>query len=180
MKTWIALFSQTGSEIYIVSKRLGRYPDRIIVNKIDLETVNEKLLEGCYDRLWTVPSQPTVEEYQTILVEDAIITMHGWLRIVPHYICNNYNIFNLHPAPLTRYPHLKGKDPQKRVFAQSLPYGGNTLHKCTAELDSGEILLENEVLVEGDDLDTIFSKTHTAAAELWVEFLNEQLYNTIE
>jgi len=177
MKTWIALFSQTGSEIYNVSKRLGRFPDRIIVNKDDLESVNEKLLESCYDRLWIVPSKPSTEEYQTILTEDAIVTMHGWLRIMPHFICDQYNIYNLHPAPLTRYPHLKGKDPQKRVFTQSLPYSGNTLHKCTAELDSGEIILENEVDVQGDDLDLIISKTHSAAADLWVEFLSKCFYN---
>ena len=174
MKTWIALFSQTGSEIYNVSKRLGRFPDRVIVNKTDLEGVNEKLLEGCYDKLWIVPQRPTTEEYQTFLMQDAIVTMHGWLRIVPHFVCDQYNIYNLHPAPLTRYPHLKGKDPQQRIFSQSLQYGGNTLHKCTAELDSGEIILENEVELKDETLESVIQKTHAIAADLWVEFLSNQ------
>jgi len=175
MKNWIALFSQTGSEIYNISKILGKFPDRIITNNLDIENINQDLLREAYDRFWCVESKPSAEEYETFLTEDSIITMHGWLRVVPPSICNKFTIYNLHPAPLTRYPHLKGKDPQKRIFNEGLEYGGNTIHKCTSELDSGEILLENEVSVKSKSLDEIFSKTHNAASKLWIQFLASKI-----
>ena len=50
-KTWIALFSQTGSEIVNVSKRLDRRPDLVITNdrpdhlrKIDPEITSQDFI----------------------------------------------------------------------------------------------------------------------------------------
>ena len=41
---WIALFSQTGTEIYEVSEILGRFPDTVICNGQDYEEINNKLM----------------------------------------------------------------------------------------------------------------------------------------
>lgn len=172
MKKWYALFSQTGTEIFNLSKEIGRLPDRIITNKVDLEKVNQDLLHEAYDRFWLVGKVPTVEEYEVLFEDADAITMHGWLRIVPPQICKKYSVINLHPAPLTLYPDLKGKDPQERIFKQKLTHSGNTIHKCTPELDSGEILFEsNFPLKENYTLEDVYSQTHNDALSLWTKYL---------
>ena len=171
MKKWVALFSQTGTEIFNLIEDLAIKPDRIIINNSDLTNVNSKLLNKYFDVLWVVPNKPSIEEYDTFLDESTIVTMHGWLRIVPPAICERYKIYNLHPAPLTRYPFLKSKDPQKRCIEQDLEYGGNTLHECSSELDSGKIIYEDEVRIRGYSVDVAYDAIYASAFKLWKKFL---------
>lgn len=177
MKKWAALFSQTGSEIYYLSYTLNRYPDVIITNKSqqEIEEINFNLLDKCWDRFIFLNKKPTVEEYNVVLENIEIVTLHGYLRIIPPEICDKYEIYNSHPAPLSMYDFLKGKDPQKRIFEQKLEYGGNTIHRCTAELDSGEIMLEESFSVKGHCLDVIVALTHKKATSLWYNFLKNRL-----
>jgi len=177
MRPWITFFSQTGSEIYRLSKLLNRVPDKIITNKsfAKSDTINFDLFREYFDALYFVDSKPTVEEYFSIIPDGSLVTMHGWLRIMPPEVCEKYEIYNLHPAPLKKYPHLKGKDPQIRIFEEKLEYSGNTIHECIAELDAGPILAENIVNVKDNTLDEIFTKTHKAATDLWVDFLKSKL-----
>lgn len=177
MRPWVTLFSQTGSDIYNVSKNLKKVPDIIITNKSieKIDTINENLLNNFFDRIVFLPNKPTVEEYITAIPEDSFVTLHGWLRIVPPEICDKFEIYNLHPAPLSKYEFLKGKDPQIRTFNMGLEYSGNTIHKCISELDAGEILAENYFDVKGYTLDQIFEVTHKEASNLWCQFLKSKL-----
>jgi len=181
MKKWITLFSQTGTEIYNLINHLNILPDVIITNRQTFEGVNEKLLDVASDRFCCVPDRPSVEEYRTALelvcckAEDMFITMHGYLRIIPSEICNDYEIYNLHPAPLKKHPDLKGKDPQKRIASTPYMYYGNTIHKCTPELDGGEIILEEHYPNLGYTLENIINYTHAKATTLWFDFLKKKL-----
>ena len=178
MRPWVTLFSQTGSDIYNVSKALKKAPDVIITNKLieDIDTINQNLLDEYFDRIIFLPrNKPTIEEYLTAIPDDSLVTLHGWLRIVPPEICDRFEIYNLHPAPLSKYEFLKGKDPQIRTFEMKLEYSGNTIHKCIPELDAGEILAENSFSVKGYTLDQIFEETHREASNLWCKFLKERL-----
>ena len=174
---WVALFSQTGSEIYNLSKNLERLPDVIVTNREfqDIEKINYDLVNIGWDRFIFLNKKPTIEEYDMVLDGADIVTLHGFLRIIPPEICEKYDIYNLHPAPLTRYPFLKGKDPQVRVFEQKLEYSGNTIHKCTAELDSGKILLEEEFTIKDYNLEIITGLTHKRATKLWYKFLKQKI-----
>ena len=176
-RPWVTFFSQTGSEIYNIIQLLKKEPDIIVTNKIlkDIETMNLNLLDEYGERIVFTSKKPESSEYVFIIPDDAIVTLHGWLRIVPADVCEKYEIYNLHPAPLQTYPHLKGKDPQIRTFSEGLEFSGNTIHKCTAELDAGPILAQNLIDVKGYTLDQIFSETHKAASELWVDFLRDKL-----
>ena len=92
---WHALFSQSGSEIYEISKQIGRFPDAIITNKPleKIDTINPKLLEIAFDRMVFLPRVPTVEEYYTVFKPPgAFITLHGYLRILPPEVCFRYTI----------------------------------------------------------------------------------------
>jgi folate-dependent phosphoribosylglycinamide formyltransferase PurN len=178
MRPWVTFFSQTGTDIYNLTKKIGKVPDKIVTNRSfeEINSINQHLVNEYYDRLYFIPTKPTIEEYETVLEsENTLVTLHGYLRIVPEHICNIYEIYNLHPAPLTLYPFQKGKDPQIRCYQHGLEYSGNTIHKCTAELDSGEIMLESSFKVTRFSLDRIFKDTHQAATTLWCQFLKDRL-----
>jgi folate-dependent phosphoribosylglycinamide formyltransferase PurN len=170
---WIALFSQTGSEIYEVSKRLGRFPDHVITNKQDWDGINKDLVDHtiiCY-----TDNKPDVAQYNLHLREDAIITLNGWLRIVPEEVCEKYEIYNGHPGLITKWPELKGKDPQKKAFYSRHETAGCVIHEVVPEVDAGKILLEDSIEIKGLPLDEVYSKLHKVSVDLWVEFLKERL-----
>lgn len=174
-RTWVVFFSMSGSEIYNISKKLNRVPDIIITNKAKNEIldINPDLFDEYLERFVWLPKKPTVEDYKQAIPEGALVTLHGWLRIIPPEICDMYEIYNLHPAPihLEGYEKYRGKDPQVRIFEDKAKYSGNVIHKCIAELDAGEILAKNQFDVSGFDLDMVFKLTHAKASELWSCFL---------
>lgn len=175
MRPWVAFFSQTGSDIYNLSEKLGRSPNIIVTNKQDLTNINPLTYNKFKDIIVQTSLNPTVEEYKKVIPKNAFVTLHGWLRIVPEEICNSYEIYNLHPANLLLHPHLKGKDPQKRAAAELLQWSGNTIHRCTAELDAGEIKEYSTVLIEGLLEFEVIDKLHKDATNLWFNFLNKHL-----
>ena len=175
MRPWCCFFSQTGTDIYNLSEKLGRSPDVIVTNKQDLTSINPLTYNKFKDVIKQTSNKPTIDEYKNIIPNGAFVTLHGWLRIVPEDICNSYEIYNLHPANLLLHPHLKGKDPQKRAAAELLQWSGNTIHRCTAELDAGEIKEYSTVLIEGLFEFEVVDKLHKDATNLWFNFLNKHL-----
>ena len=178
-KVWTALFSQTGSEIYNISKKLNRAPDIIVTNKPKdkILEIKPELFDEYRDRFVWLPKKPTVEEYIEAIPKGSFVTLHGWLRIIPAEVCELYEIYNLHPAPihLEGYDIYKGKDPQVRIFEDKTKYSGNVIHKCIPELDAGEIIAKNQFDVSGFDLDMVFKLTHAKATELWCGFLEGRI-----
>ena len=172
---WTALFSQTGSEIYQISEQLGRYPDMVLCNKQDgFESINETLTRKSYI-VFTDP-KPSANQYLQFINEESLVTMHGWLRIVPGEVCDNRNIYNGHPGLITEYPQLKGKDPQQKAIDLGLEYSGCILHKATAELDGGPIVdVSDKVMIEGKTTDEVFTDLHEASVNMWVKFLSDKL-----
>ena len=170
---WIALFSQTGSEIYEVSKKLGRFPDHVITNKQTWDGINQDLVDHtviCY-----TDEKPTIDQYNGFLREDAIITLNGWLRIVPPEVCDKYKIYNGHPGLITEHPELKGKDPQEKAFNLGHENGGCVIHEVISEVDAGEILSEGSIPIKGLTLDDVYVKLHKVSVQLWADFLKEKL-----
>ena len=174
-RNWVALFSQTGSEIQQISEQLGRYPNVIICNRQDgLDEINPNLI-GKSMIIFTEP-KPTVDEYLHHIKEDDIATMHGWLRIVPGEVCEKREIYNGHPGLITEYPQLKGKDPQQKAIDLGLEYSGCILHRATAELDGGPIIDQSDkVTIEGKTSSEVFTDLHKASVDLWIDFLKDKL-----
>ena len=167
---WIAFFSQTGSEIVDISKSLGRWPDKIITNKRPehLRKINEELLN--IDIIY-LSNKPTVEEYKSVLSEKCIVTLHGWLRIMPPEICEQHTIFNGHPGLITEYPELKGKDPQIRAFEGKYPVAGAVLHKVVAGVDEGKVIAEERFNTFNLELDDLFRILRDRSLYMWCNFL---------
>ena len=169
----IAFFSQTGSEIANIAKATGEWPDLIVTNKRpdNLRKI-DKRIEG---KVVTVSNRPTTQELQAILgnYDNPIITLHGWLRIMPESICKEYNIFNGHPGLITEYPELKGKDPQIRAFKAKLPVMGCVIHKVTAGVDEGKVLAEERFNAFGISEQEMWDTMKDRSLYLWVNFLKE-------
>lgn len=174
-RKWICLFSQTGSEIVEISKLLNRWPDLIITNKRPEHL--RKIHPALKDRVIEVENNPSESELLDLFnhYEDPIITLHGWLRIMPPNICNEFEIYNGHPGLITEYPELKGKDPQQKAFDLGLEYSGCVIHKVTEGVDEGEILLERKVFIEKLEIGELFTILHKISISLWVEFLKSRL-----
>ena len=170
MDKWIALFSHTGNEIHNISQALGRYPDTIITNNTN--NINKKL----ESRVVYTEHAPSTEVYNQLLEQDAVITMHGWMRIVPDEICREYTIYNLHPGLITKYPQLKGKDPQDRVFSMHNKPAtvGCVIHRTIGQVDTGEVLMEREVINEYNNVADLTTTLHEIAGDMWVEFLRSK------
>lgn len=170
---WIALFSQTGKEIVDISTILGRWPDVIITNQrpSELRTINQKILDS--GKLIILPNKPSEEELESIFrkYNDLIITLHGWLRIIPGSLCERYVIVNGHPGLITRYPELKGKDPQIRAIEGGYPEMGCVLHKVSPGVDEGRIISQGRFRRGNLTEDQMWEKFKGVSLYLWVNFL---------
>ena len=116
---WIAFFSQTGSEIVNISEKIGRWPDLIVTNRESgFDKINSKIserLNAGKQRMLLVEKKPSVQRYHEAIRDGSVVTLHGWLRIVPEEICDKYEIYNGHPGLITEYPELKGKELEQKV-----------------------------------------------------------------
>lgn len=170
----------SGSEIYNVSRRLNRSPDLIITNRSDLEGVDVRLLNliDISKQLIMLPNRPTVKEYLTALhqIEDehALVTLHGYLRILPEIVCNKFHILNGHPGLITTYPELKGKDPQRRSV--NYPIIGTVIHQVTAGVDEGPVVANNSDNNTFHNEQRVTARLKQLSEDLWVETLKKQ-YN---
>lgn len=171
---WVAMFSQTGTEISLISEQIGKYPDLVICNRQDdFEGIDDRLIGNA--RIVFTNSKPTTDEYLKMLPVESLVTMHGWLRIVPGKVCDDRTIYNGHPGLITKYPELKGKDPQAKAVSLGLESTGCIIHEATAEVDSGEIVSEKEVSIAGMQLPQVYDTLHSTSVKLWVNFLKEKL-----
>jgi len=181
VKNWIALFSQTGSEIANISEKLGRRPDLVITNNrpSHLREIDSRITSYNYI-LHETANKPKEKNLKSIFEQyskdsELIITLHGWLRIMPPAICKNFEIYNGHPGLITKYPELKGKDPQVKMMNGDYGTMGCVLHKVTAGVDEGDVLLSKEVSRKGLEEQDIFRILSNISQELWIDFLKVKL-----
>ena len=170
---WVALFSHTGTEIANISHRLTHWPDRIVTNKPPGAGFNK----GINQEITYTNRTPGVRKYRDILSGADLVTLHGWMRIVPEEICEEFNIYNLHPGLITEYPELKGKDPQIRVLDSIKTYDkiGCVIHKVVPEVDAGEIVMTRALKNCYYSDDAITEKLHEIAGDMWVDFLIDRV-----
>jgi len=176
---WIALFSQTGSEIAELSSALNKTPDFVITNA-DLDHIDSRI--GVDFRVDKEEAKTLdVLENLDFNIDETLITLNGWLRIVPPDKCNKYNIYNGHPGLITKYPELKGKDPQKRVWENMGLYSeiGSVVHRVVAEVDAGKVVVEKSVKTIGGTWNDHLDALRKTSFDAWYSFLKERLYNKV-
>jgi folate-dependent phosphoribosylglycinamide formyltransferase PurN len=195
---WVAFFSQTGSEIVNISKAIDKWPDVFVTNRQSTEGINKELLSVVEStrvyptgvkRYVTLPEWPKEIDYLNVAdvlgysildekwQDEVLITLHGYLRILPPDFTKSSNIFNGHPGAIHIYPELKGLNPQKKAWNKNHIRVGCVIHKVIPELDDGPIvekcLINNNFETFIDFVDAL----HVASSELWINFLNERLRN---
>jgi len=171
---WIALFSQTGSEIVDISNKIGRWPDAIITNSQDYNKINTTIQKLGFIKIDPIQAR-TLNVLHRYAQYDDLITLNGWLRVVPREICEQYNIVNGHPGLITRYPELKGIDPQKRFWTSKdkYEYYGSVVHNVTAEVDEGKIITFSEKKIDGTEKEP-FEILKNTSLNAWLDFFKQQ------
>lgn len=175
---WVTFFSQTGSEIVEICKSLKRWPDKICTNKTlsELDTINSSLLDQCFDRILFIPNKPKVEEYKTCLktiTKEDVVTLHGYLRIIPSTICSTYKIYNGHPGDIIAYPELAGFNPQEKAYHLGIKNTGSVIHEVTPQVDGGPVIARRQCNINLKSLDKTYKILHNNSIALWVEFLRK-------
>jgi len=177
MNKWITFFSQTGSEIVDLANCLYRWPDVIITNNTDLDSIHPRIRNKITHTL-NKEDAKTLHVLRSVAKPGDLITLHGWLRIVPRDICEQYNIYNGHPGLINKHPELKGKDPQQRAFENIHRYSkiGSVVHKVTPKVDDGEIISSCSVNTpEKVTLEKMFNSLKLTSRESWLVFLKEHI-----
>jgi len=175
---WVALFSMSGSEIAGLTAALGRGPDSIITDNTDEGDYNIhndiKDLPHLTKQSFKTNTKDKVKLYEKFLDGYDLITLHGWLNIVPPAICKKYNILNGHPGLITKYPDLKGKDPQFKAWTRLKRYEhiGSVVHHVVPEVDSGTIVAVSETPVgTTTSLDDVYKALANTSKSAWINAL---------
>lgn len=81
------------------------------------------------------------------------VLLAGWMRIFSPLYCDQFGdiTLNVHPSLLPKFAGLKDEEVHQKVLDYEEKYTGATIHRITAEVDSGESVLQRKVLVEEDD-----------------------------
>jgi len=94
---------------------------------------------------------------------------------MPEVICNKYLIYNGHPGLITKYPELKGKDPQVKAHKLGHEVAGAVIHKVTAGVDEGRIIMEEYFNATQLDLDSLFRILRDRSLYMWSNLLKQVL-----
>jgi len=187
---WIAFYSRSGSEIVALANYLGRWPDVICSNKAP-EDIRKEFKEN--SKVLLIPKNPNKDNFiqlgESILTylnvnpRYTIVTLHGFLRIVPVEFINMFpRIYNGHPGlidpVLTKDPNfLKGKDPQKKAWEAKLETSGSVIHKVTPVVDDGAIVLSCYTPIKDKTLDEVYTVLADSSLSLWKTFLGVKMYD---
>jgi methionyl-tRNA formyltransferase len=115
----------------------------------------------------------TNEEFRaqlSALAPDAIIVV-GYGRIIPQWMIDlpRFGNLNLHASLLPKY---RGAAPIQWAIANGESVTGVTIMRIDAGLDTGDILLQRELAIEGEDTaETLAPRLASIGADLMVEAL---------
>ena len=176
---WVTFFSQTGSEIVELSKSIGRKPDLLVTNNFEdkikfhpgIRELGVTIMSAKHDMIMNYFRNQVVYN-----VPQTLISLHGYLRILPADICEKYEVYNGHPGAITLFPELKGKDPQEKVWQDNDKYNiiGSVGHKCTAELDDGDVLKSVYVRNRNYTREDLYASLKMTSLSAWNFFLKEK------
>lgn len=172
---WVALFSQSGSEIARLASNLGTCPDMTITTNFNCDTWNEAI--HLLPRVAIMKSND-IHSMLENRNERLLITMHGYLRILPGSVCDKHLVFNGHPGDIIKYPQLKGKDPQKKAVELKLSSTGYVIHQATEELDGGDIFRFARVgLSPVSTEEDVCNLLRDVGVRLWCDFMTDILWD---
>jgi folate-dependent phosphoribosylglycinamide formyltransferase PurN len=172
---WAVFVSQTGSEVVELSEALGLTPGYLFTNNYSKLASNTlKFLKENNVEVIKLPFRPTEDDYQSkILNKCNLLTLHGYLRILPASFIRNFkgSIYNGHPGLISSYPELKGKDPQIKAWEGKYREVGSVVHKVTEGVDEGDIVMQCSTNNFARSLDGMYRILKSTSFTCWVSFL---------
>ena len=99
------------------------------------------------------------------------IVLAGWMRILSSKFIRAFpdKIINIHPSLLPKY---KGLDPIQRALDNGDDVTGCTVHMVTEELDSGRILMQEEIdILPYDTIESVTRAVHQAEHRIFPKVL---------
>lgn len=175
-KEWGVLISQTGSEVISIAQETGFLPSLLVTNRLaKIPQENLEIFGKHGVVIKTIPFKPSVEDYFCPeLLEKGLITLHGFLRIVPAEFFDQYQgkIYNGHPALITRYPELKGFNKQEDIAGnqEKYPLCGSVIHEVIPELDSGDVVAAIETENTAKTIDEAYTLLRGTSLQSWEFF----------
>ncbi|WP_456389951.1 phosphoribosylglycinamide formyltransferase [Hydrogenimonas sp.] len=163
----VVLFSGKGSNLETLIERFHR--KKIGEREVRVFAVTNRPNAGGIARARHYGIEPIVldhtlfasrEEFDEMLADTVaslrpdLVVMAGFMRILTPRFTERIEAINLHPSLL---PLFRGTRAIEKSFKSGMKVGGVTVHRVTAELDSGEIL--DQACVKIEPIDTIESFT---------------------
>ena len=142
----------------------------MVYNKKDCGAVkraNSLGIPSCYIKS---TDEDLIIRYFKSLDVDYIV-LAGWMRILSSKFIQAFpdKIINIHPSLLPKY---KGLDPIKRALDNGDEVTGCTVHMVTEELDSGRILMQEEVdILPYDTIESVTKAVHQAEHRIFPKVL---------
>lgn len=149
---WVAMYSHTGYEARTIRKA---FPE-----------------SGC--EIWHGAHRALMEQLRA--EKPDLVTLHGYMGLIPDDLCaSNMLILNGHPALITRYKELRGKDPQQRAWYHRRRYHahGVVIHRVSSALDGGPVLASSEIIAPllPETFEEYDALLRRLMANLWKEVL---------
>lgn len=176
MKTWIALFSHSGTEIAEIINQFKR-PYYLYTNQLDRDKICGLICDDCV----RLHHSDIMEDILYLLEHtkgEKIITLHGYMRIIPPEIINHpdVKIYNVHPGDIVNYPELRGKNPQEKALEMHLESTGVVIHKVDEGIDTGEIVARTHYPIQrGETLNDLVANLRLISIDMWIKLLSEIL-----
>jgi phosphoribosylglycinamide formyltransferase-1 len=179
LSNWGVLVSQTGSEVIAISEKLGILPSLVVTNRVtNISEKNMRIFGKNNVEIVVLPNKPTLDQYlRSGLLEKELITLHGFLRIVPEGFFPHFTgkIYNGHPALITLYPELKGFNKQEDIAGnqEKYPLCGSVIHECIPELDAGEVVSAVSIKNTANTVDEAYALLRETSLLSWQYFFED-------
>ena len=174
------LASGNGSNLQAIMDeiRAGSIPadlDVVVSNRRKAFALERAARGGIETRVFPPRSFATREEYDDAIADFLtgrgvdLVVLAGYMRILsPGFVrCFFGRLINIHPALLPRYPGLNAIE---RAFEAGDQTVGVTVHFVDEGVDSGPIILQEELPVRPDDtLETLTERVHALEHRLYPE-----------
>lgn len=116
-------------------------------------------------------------ELQTLVaaLSPDLVVSAGFMRILAPTFVAKFKVINSHPALLPKYP---GAHAVRDALADGATVTGTTIHWVDADVDTGEVIAQQEVEILGSDTeDSLHERIKIAERSLLVKVVN-QLVNS--
>ena len=159
LSTCLEVFLQQGHELVVIyTGENNQFSDKVI------QLASKHNLELCFDK-------PTLSAMQLLVdsgVEMFFSAEFPWKIPLPADL--KYAI-NVHPTLL---PEGRGMTPLPQLILKQSIYAGITLHKLNNEFDTGDILLQQSILLdEEESFDSLSSKVLQQTPDLLLRLLSD-------